>query len=143
MFHDREPRYVCFTVCFFISPDLDGNRAPEGTRHYKNCATICFPFFLTLPRYSTCSGPRLARWFTPFGCIKNTLAGAPASWQRRSHEDKRRDRVPGIFLDPLSARRLVSLLAPSFESNSGTAENKVHGVKNQGEGEGADFVKNV
>jgi hypothetical protein len=21
---------VCFTVCFFISPDLDGNRAPEG-----------------------------------------------------------------------------------------------------------------
>jgi hypothetical protein len=30
MFHDM---FVCFTICLFISPDLDGNQEP---RHYKN-----------------------------------------------------------------------------------------------------------
>jgi hypothetical protein len=26
----ESPRYVCFTICLFISPDLDGHRAPEN-----------------------------------------------------------------------------------------------------------------
>jgi hypothetical protein len=39
---------VCFTICLFISPDLDGHRAPKNDmfaclfRHFRSTFTICF-----------------------------------------------------------------------------------------------------
>ena len=32
---------VCFTVCLFISPDLDGYRAPRGIRAQVNLRYVC------------------------------------------------------------------------------------------------------
>jgi len=31
-----EPFAICFTICLFISPDLEGHRAPHMTQHFTD-----------------------------------------------------------------------------------------------------------
>jgi hypothetical protein len=47
-FHDWFHDWICFTICLFISPELDGQRAPKTI-----CFTICSMDYKVRPAYKS------------------------------------------------------------------------------------------